>query len=423
MDNNQIPHQEDEIEINLFNYLIVLLKHKEFIIKTTLAVTFAAAVFSLLVPPSYLSETKVLPPQSGNSSMASIMASQLGGLGMSPAAFGVKNTNELYIALLKTRGVTDFVTEKLDLMKSYKLKSRENMRKLLVNGLTVRNDIKSGIITLGFEHRNPQMAADIANAFVEGLQHFNNNLAVTEASQRRLFFEEQLKTAKENLIQSEESLKSFQQRTGTIKIDEEARGVIETVAKMRAEVSGKEVELRVMKAYATPENPDMQRLQTETAALKEELLKLESKTSLGDDSVPTVGKMSVLGTEYVRKMRDYRYNEALYEIFLKQFEAAKIDESKDAALVQIVEKAEAPEKRFKPQRQGIVVRAFFLALFLTVVFVFFKGYCQSLTADPETKKKIQQTKSYLDFSQLIKDLKLEKIAEKIGVLFSKLQKK
>jgi len=167
----------------------------------------------------------------------------------------------------------------------------------------------------------------------------------------------------------------------------------------------------------------MQRLQTETAALKEELLKLESKTRLDDDSVPTVGKMSVLGAEYVRKMRDYRYNEALYEIFMKQFGAAKIDESKDAALVQIVEKAEAPETRFKPQRRKIVIRAFFFTLFLTIVFVFFKGCCQNLIADPETKEKIQQIKNYSDFTRLIKDLKLDKIAGKIKNLFYKLQKK
>lgn len=423
MNENKPNPQPDEIEINLFDYLIVILKHKEFIIKSTLAVTFLAAIISLLIPSSYLSETKILPPQSGNSSMASLMASQMGGLGISPAAFGVKTTNDLYIALLKTRGVTDFVTDKLDLMKSYKLNSRANMRNLLVGGLTVRDDKKSGIVTIGFEHHKPQMAADITNAFVEGLQHFNNNLAVTEASQRRLFFEEQLKNAKENLIRSEESLKSFQQRTGTIKIDDETKAVMGTVAAMRAKVSAKEVELRVMKAYATAQNPDMQRLQTETAALKEELLRLESKTSMDDDSVPTIGKMSTLGTEYVRKMRDYRYNEALYEIFIKQFEAAKIDESKDAALVQILEKAEAPEKRFKPQRKGIVVRAFFFTLFLAVVFVVLKDYSKNIIADPERLLQIQQTKDYLDFSQLVKDFKLEKIVKKINVLFSKLQKK
>ncbi|MBU2574185.1 MAG: hypothetical protein KKH28_08935, partial [Elusimicrobia bacterium] len=379
MNENKIPPQEDEIEINLFDYLIVILKHKEFIIKTTLAVSFLAAVISLLIPPAYLSETKILPPQSGNSSMASLMASQMAGIGISPAALGVKNTSDLYMALLKTRGVADYVTDKLDLMKAYKINSRETMRKVLGAELTVRNDRKSGIITIGFQHRKPQKAADIANAYVEGLQNLNNTLAVTEAGQRRLFFEEQLKAAKENLIKSEENLKAFQQRTGTIKIDDEARGVMETVAKMRAGISAKEVELRVMKAYATAQNPDMQRLQTETAALKEELLKLESKDRLGDDSVPTVGKMSALGTEYVRKMRDYRYNEALYEIFMKQFEAAKIDESKDAALVQIVEKAEAPEKRFKPQRRKTVITTFFLTLFLTIIIVFFKSYYQSLT--------------------------------------------
>ena len=417
MTEKKLEVREDEIEINLFGYLIVILKSKEFIIKTTLAAMVLAAVNSLFIPPTYLAETKILPPQSGNSSMSSLMASQMAGMGLS--ALGGKTTSDLYIALLKTRGVTDFVTDKLDLMNSYKLKSRTKMRGALVAGLTVRNDSKSGLITIGFENRKPQLAADIANAFVEGLQNFNNSLAVTEAGQRRLFFEEQLKAAKENLIKSEENLKAFQQRTGTIKIDEEAKAVIVTVADMRAKVSAKEVQLRVMKSYATTQNPDLQRLQDETLALKEELLKMESKNRPGDDSVPTVGKMSSLGTEYIRRMREYRYSEALYEILIKQFEAAKLDESKDAALLQIVERAEAPEGRIKPQRRSMVVRTGMLFCFLSILFVLLKSFYNSFMTDPLNKTAIHSVKECLNFNKLKRDFKLDLIAAKLSTFLKK----
>ncbi|OGN79774.1 MAG: hypothetical protein A2X26_13190 [Chloroflexi bacterium GWC2_49_37] len=402
--------QEQEGEINILEYIIVILKHKEFIIKTTLAAMLIAAVVSFLVPPTYLAETKILPPQSGNSSMASLMATQMG---LSSSVLGVKTTNDLYIALLKTRGVADYVIDNQDLMRKYGKKSREATRKILATSLVVRDDKKSGIIAVGFQHRKPQNAADIANAYVEGLQNLNNELAVTEAGQRRLFFEGQLKTAKENLIKSEENLKYFQQRTGTIKIDDEAKAVIGTVAEMRAKISAKEVQLRVMKSYATSENPDLQRLQDETSALKEELRKMESKNRPGDDSVSTVGKMSSLGTEYIRRMREFRYNEALYEILIKQFEAAKLDESKDAALLQIVEKAEAPEGKIKPQRRRMVVNSGGIVFFLSVCFVVLASYYRGLTLNPDTKMEIDKVQEYLRFDQLLKDLKILSVVQKI----------
>lgn len=414
MEDNKPQPQEDEI--NLLEYVIVVLKHKEFIIKTTLAAMVIAAVVSLLTPPIYLAETKILPPQGGNSSMSSIMASQMG---LPASVLGVKNTNDLYLALLKTRAVADFVIDKHDLMRKYKNKSREGTRQILAANLEVRDDKKSGLITIGFQHRKPEKAAEIANAYVEGLQGLNNSLAVTEAGQRRLFFEEQLKNAKENLIKSEENLKYFQQRTGTIKIDDEAKAVISTVAEMRANISAKEVQLRVMRSYATTENPDLQRLQDETLALKEELRKMESKNRPGDDSVPTVGKMSSLGTEYIRRMREYRYNEALYEILMKQLEAAKLDESKDAALVQIVERAEVPEDRLKPQRRKMVSNTGAVVFIISVILVFLASYYRGLVANSASKAEIDRVKESLDFSQLIKDFKLDVAAQKIRQLIKK----
>ena len=403
MEENKPQQQEDEI--NLLEYVILILKRKEFIIKPTLAAMVLAAVISLVIPPTYLAETKILPPQSGNSSMASLMASQMAGMGIPVSALGVKTTNDLYMSLLKTKPVADYVIDKFDLMR--KAKSREKARKVLADNLVVRDEKKSGIIIVGFQHRKPKQAADIANAYVEGLQDLNNKLAVTEAGQRRLFFEEQLKNAKENLIKSEENLKYFQQRTGTIKIDDEAKAVIGTVAEMRAKISAKEVQLRVMKSYATQENPDLQRLQDETFALKEELRKMESKNRPGDDSVPTVGKMSSLGTEYIRRMREFRYNEALYEILIKQFEAAKLDESKDAALLQIVEKAEAPEKRIKPQRRKIIVNTGALVLILSLVFVFLSSYSVEFYSNPVRRMEIARLKELCDLTRLVKELRLD----------------
>lgn len=417
MDENSPSQQEDEISV--INHVIAILKHKEFIIKTTFAVMGIAAVVSLIIPSVYVAEIKILPPQSTNSSMASLMASQMAGIGISASALGVKNTNDLYVALLKTHGVIDYVIDKLELMKVYKTNSRESVREIVVKNIVVKDDKKSGILSIGFRHHNPQISADIANVLVEGLQNLNTSLAVTEAGQRRLFFEEQLKNAKAQLISSEESLKSFQQRTGTIKIDDEAKTTMETVASMRAKISAKEVQLRVMRSYSTTENPDLQRLQEEIVALRSELSRLESHARADDGTVPTVGRLSSLGTEYLRRMREFKYNESLYEILMKQYGAAKLDESRDSAVIQIVERAEAPERRVEPQRRRIVSNSGTIAFIFSVLFVFLRGAYERYVAKPEGKAKMRELFELLDLTQLAVDLKIDLLLAKAMKLVGK----
>ncbi|MBU2529691.1 MAG: hypothetical protein KKD35_01525 [Elusimicrobia bacterium] len=389
---------ETELDINPLDYLIVILKNKNFIFKVTFVSMVLAAIISLFLPSMYRAETKILPPQKSSSSVA-MFASQMSGMGISPSLFGMKGPNSLYVSLLKTKPVLDYVFRDLNLAEELEIESKEGARKILSDGLRIDDDKRSGIITVGFEHRNPKIAADIANSFIGGLRNLNNSLAVTEASQRRLFFEEQLKVAKEALIKSENEMQNFQQKTGTIKIDEQAKAAIEETSLIRAKISGKEVGLRVMKSYATSQNPDLQKLENEVAALKEQLSKLESK-KIGDDSLFSTGKLSVLGAEYIRKMRDFKYNETLYEILMTQYGAAKLDEARDSSIIQVVEKAEVPIKRFKPSRRKIVVNTGLLMFFFSVFLVFTKDYYKKLKLSTESKSKIEDLKKAINFDEL-----------------------
>ena len=406
MEERQIQ-QEDEI--NLFDYLIVLLKRKRLIIGITLGAAIITAIISLIMPPIYRAETKILPPQQG-SSMATQFLSQLGsaaglvggaaGLvgGAVGGAVGIKTPNDLYIGLLKSRLVLDGVIDRFKLMELYKTKSRENARRGLADTLKARDDKKSGIITIGVEDKDPKRAADMANAFVEELKNMNKGLAVTEAGQRRLFFEEQLKDTKEALIKAEDSMEGFQERTGAIKIDEQAKAVIEGIANLRAQIAAKEVGLKVMRTYATPQNPDIQRAEEELRGMREQLGRLETRSGgHNPDPLMPTGRIPALGTEYIRKLREFKYQEALYEILLKQYEAARLDEARDAAIIQVIEKAIPPEKRVKPKRKQMVMIATFSGLFFSVFAAFFMEYIEKLKSNPEDKVRLEAIKKNANF--------------------------
>jgi uncharacterized protein involved in exopolysaccharide biosynthesis len=401
-DVSRLTSNVNDDEINLLDYLIVLLKRKRLIIGITLGAAIITAIISLIMPPIYKAETKILPPQQGSPGMAAQLMAQFGGTAgvLGIPVPGIKTPNDLYIGLLKSRPVLDPVIDRFRLMELYKTESREDARNALSGALKARDDKKSGIITVGVEDKDPKRAADLANAFVEELKNLNKGLAVTEASQRRLFFEEQLKDAKEALIESEEAMKGFQERTGAIKIDEQARAVIEGIAQLRAQIAAREVGLKVMRTYATPQNPDLQRAEEELRGLRVELSKLEARGGgHNPDPLMPTGRIPGVGTEYVRKLRDFKYNEALYEILLKQFEVAKLDEARDATIIQVIEKAIPSEKRVKPKRKQMVMIAMVTGFFFSIFAAFFMEYKERASNSPENKGRFEELKRHVGFKK------------------------
>jgi uncharacterized protein involved in exopolysaccharide biosynthesis len=296
---------------------------------------------------------------------------QAGGLiALAGGAGGVKSQGELFVAMTKSRTVLDRMVDRFDLMKLYKGKYREDARKNLVRSLKVQEDRKSGIISLTVEDRDPKRAADMANAFVEELKSLAGGLAISEAGQRRTFFEEQIRQTKESLARAEEEVKGFQQRTGAFQIDAQAKSIIEGIANLRARIAAKEVEAKVLRSFSTAQNPDLQRAEEEVRALRIELEKVESGKGRGFDPLMSSDRIPAIGTEYLRTLRQFKFNETLYELLMKQYELAKLDEARDAVVIQVIDRAVPPERKSRPKKATIVllttVTMFFLAVFIVL---------------------------------------------------------
>ena len=390
-------HIEDEI--NLLDYLIVLLKRKKLIISITLGAAVITAIISFIMTPIYRAETRILPPQTGSSSTALSMLTQMAGVpDIASTALGLKTPGDLYVGMVKSRTIADRIIDRFNLIKLYDTEYREDARKQLIEDiLQAETDKDSGIISIGVEDKDPKRAADMANAFVEELKNLTKGLAVTEASQRRLFFEEQLKDTKMALVKAEEEMQGFQEKTGALQVDAQTKAVIEGIAMLRAQIAAKEVQLKVMRTYATAQNPDFQRAEDELNGLKAELGKLEAKGGSGHDTIIPTGRMPEVGTEYVRKLRDLKFYEDLYELLTKQYEAAKLDEARDAAVIQVIDKAIPPEKKAKPKRILMILIATFTGFFLSIFVAFFAEYKEKASTDPENKERFETLKRYATF--------------------------
>jgi uncharacterized protein involved in exopolysaccharide biosynthesis len=327
--------------------------------------------------------------------MASQLLSQVGssltGLG---GMLGANNQADLYVGMLQSRTILDSLITRFDLKTLYHDKTSEDARKSLKRKITVQADPKSNVIVIAVEDKDPKRAAEMANAFVEELKRMTKGLAVTEAAQRRLFFEEQLKDTKESLIKAEEGVKGFQERTGTLHVEEQVKAVIRNIAQLRAEIAAKEVQIKVVKTYTRPNDPDLQRDEAALSGMRAELAKLESKGGTGSDPLMPTGRMPSVGTEYVRKLRDLKFNETLYELLLKQYELAKLDEARDAALIQVIDRAIPPEKKVKPKIVSIVFIAGIVSFVISVVTAFFMEQREKIIREPENRERIEKLKKY-----------------------------
>jgi uncharacterized protein involved in exopolysaccharide biosynthesis len=393
------PAGEDD-EISLLDLLIVLAKHKKMIAVVTFGAAILSVVVSLLLPNIYTATAKVLPPQQSQSA-AAIMLGQLSGLaGLTGSSLGIKNPNDLYVGMLKSRTVADNIIGRFELQRLYDQGTMVETRKELANNSSI-NTGKDGLITIEFDDEDPKRAAAVANAYFEELDKLTQSLAVTEAAQRRLFFERQLKQAKEELSNAEVALKMTQEKTGLIKLDDQGRAIIEAVAALRGQISAKEVELRAMRTFTTDKNPDYVRVQQQLAGLRTELTKLERAqlSGKGDILLPT-GKVPEAGLEYLRKFRDVKYNETIFELLAKQFEAAKIDEAKEAAIIQVVDQAIVLDRKSKPKRALIVIMTTLVASLLAVLWALLREAQDRASHDPVQAARLATLRRYASLRRM-----------------------
>jgi len=396
MKDTPVSQSPVEDEVGLLDLLIVLAKHKRIVLGVPFVVAIAAATISLLIPNIYTGTARILPPQQ-SASAASALLNQLGGAfggiaGAGGGAFGIRNPNDLYVGMLKSRTVADNLVARFDLNKVYEKQLQSDTRNTLQNLTTIVAG-RDGIITIEVDDRDPKRAAELANAYVDELMKLTKVLAVTEASQRRLFFERQLLQVKDNLTTAEVAARQGLQKGGLAQVDAQGRSMIEVTARLRAQISVKEVQIGSMRTFAAEGNPELQRTQEELQALRRELARVEGSSPV--NSGRKADASSNTGLDNLGRLRDVKYYEFLYELLAKQYELAKIDEAKDATVVQVLDKAIEPDRRSKPRRALIVILTVLAAGFIAILWAFIREASQRAWQNPQQAERLGLLRRYM----------------------------
>lgn len=372
------PTSEDD-EISLLDLLQVVADNLRLLVLGPLVAGLLALGYSFLMTPIFTATAKFLPPQQQQSG-ASAMLQSLGALGgLAGAATGLKNPSDQFIAMLKSRSVQDALVDRFKLMDLFEAKYRVIARNAL-DGSTLITSGKDGIISIEYSDKDPVFAAQVANAYIEELSLLLNRLALTEAQQRRLFFEKQLNSAKNNLIKAEFALKSSGVSSSTLKTTPNA---IAELANLKARITGQEIKIGSMRGYLNDTAPDMRQAHTELAAMRVQL-KLAENSDVSADSADG---------DYISKFREFKYQETLFELFTKQYEVARIDEAREGAVIQVVDAALPPELKAKPKKAQIAVFTTLASGFALLVFVFVRQVLRTASSSIETAEKLTKLKA------------------------------
>jgi len=365
---------DDEEGLSLLDLAIPLAEHWKLLVIGPLLAGLVALGITYLIKPTFTARTVFLPPQQQQSAAASALSS-LGALsGLVGAAANIKSPDDQYVALMQSATVSDRMIDRFDLMKVYEDKYRFEARKDLASNVRISVGKKDGLITVEVDDHSPQRAADMTNRYVVELREMTSHLALTEAQQRRMFFEGQLKQTRDRLTQAQQAVQASGFNPGALKA--EPKAAAERYAQLQAQVTAAEVRLQTLRRSLTDTAPEVQQQQTQLDALRAQLGKVE-------ESAPAEG-----GPDYISKYRKFKYEEALFDLFSRQYEMAKLDESREGALIQVVDRATPPEWKSKPKR-ALIVAGTAVGSFLLFGLSLLIGHAwRRAAAAPETAERI-----------------------------------
>ncbi len=396
MDQKDQTDQIDQTdEINLLDYWRVIKKRRKVIFALFFASVITAAVISLLMTPIFQAKATLMPVESSQGRFSAALGTlqNLPFIGGAVGGALGKTATDKLISILNSRTAAEHVIKSLNLVPiffkeksdfwnilgSNKPPTLQDTVLVLQKKMLKISDDRKGLISISVENKDPKLAADIANEYLNALQQFLKTSAISLAKRNRIFLEKQVEVTKKDLKETEESLKDFQTSKKIAVLDAQAEAAIKAQAELKAQIITREVQLGALREFTTPKHPDVKRIEDEIRELRQQLNRLEegtknpaTKESIG--AFITLSDAPAVGLQYGRLKRDALIQQKVFELLTQQLELAKIEEAKDDITFQVIDPAIPPEKRIKPKRALNVLLAGVVSLFLGVFLVFFLEY-------------------------------------------------
>jgi len=370
--------QVSEHQIGLLDYVRVLWRHGWLIAGLCILSVLATLIVTLRSPKIYESTATLLAPKEGTG------AGLLGGLAVSGLLQQVPGLSlpsltanrDMLASILRSRTVAQSVVERFRLQERYGARFLEDAIRVLRRTTTISAS-REGVISINVGDTDPRLAAEMANFYVEQLDRLVARYGTGEAGRQRVFLTEQVARAKTDLAAAEATLRRFQERNKAIALPEQTRGAIEVAARLKGDIMATEVQLQVMRSFATEKNPEMIALRHRVEEMRQQLARMQYGDAGLVDAMPghdrrdfsvPFPKMPEVGIELTRLTREVKVQETLVTLLTQQLEQARLVEARDLPTVQVLDLAVPADRHSRPRlRMNLAVAgatSFFVSIFL-----------------------------------------------------------
>ena len=353
-----------------------------------------AILVALLLPVRYEAKTRLMPPDqqsgsglamlaalagkgSGGPSAAGVGAALGGSLGgVAGDLLGMKSSGALFVDMLDGTTVQDQLIQKFDLRKVYWDKYWVDARKELSKRTDIKEDRKSGVITIIVTDRDPRRAQQMAQAYVDALNGLVSQVSSSSARRERIFLEERLKTVRQSLDNAAQEFSQFASKTGTLNVPDQTKAMVESEASLQGQLVAAQAELDGLRQIYTDSNVRVKTLEARIGSLRRQVEQISgNRADLGSDAsnlpgdFPSIRKLPLVGVRWANLYRESKIQETVYELLTQEYELAKIQEAKEIPSVNVLDPPLLPEKKAFPPRAAITLAGTFLAFLLGCVFV------------------------------------------------------
>lgn len=316
-----------------------------------------AVIVSLLLPKWYSGVSVILPPERPvNLALFSVMENvNWGGLDLGQ----IPQETKRILAILESRTLRMRVIERFELQSLYRTKKIEDTLKELEQNTDIEL-AEEGTIRISVMDKSPVRAADMANFIRSELDIINTNLHLEAAHFQRRFLEERYTQNKRDLEAVEDSLRVFQQKYGTVAIDEQMMAGIEVAANLKVQITMLEIELISKENVLGPSHPAILSLRNQLREYQDKYTKLilEGEAQPNEQGARLIIPLKdapELGMNFLRLRREVSVQNAIYELLSEQVELARIEEARNIPTIQVLDYAVPATKKTKPKRILIVL--------------------------------------------------------------------
>lgn len=375
-------------------WLRLLWSERRFLLRAGVLGAILSLVIGFVLPVRYESQTRLMPPdQQGSSGLAMLaaLATRAGGSGSGPGGdsglagsvgrvatdvLGIKTSGALFVDMLRGPTVQDSLIKKFDLRKLYHVRYGQDARASLDMHTTIKEDRKSGVISIAVSDGDPHRAQQMAQAYVEALNALLAQVSTSSARRERMFLEQRLKTAKESLDAAAQEFSSYASKTGALDVPSQTKSMVESEATLQGQLIAAESELQGLEQIYTDNNIRVRSLRARVNELKKQVENLSgnsadltSEQSQIAGGFPSIRKLPLVGVGWFNRYRESKIQETVYELLTQEYEWAKIQEAKEIPTVNVLDGAEVPERKSYPPRTIIAVVGTFLSVLFAGLFV------------------------------------------------------